>query len=164
MIRLRAAILTTLLILGATALRPEGAARIAFGALKTDPTLPVEITSQQLEVNQADGTALFSGEVVVGQGEMRLSADKVLVIYAEGGNGVERLVATGDVVLVNGPDAARSDRAEYTIASGVIVMTGNVLLTQGPNALTSDRMTVNLTDGTANMTGGVKTIIRPEGD
>ncbi len=163
MIRLRAAILTMLVILGATALRAEGT-RVAFGTLKADPTLPVEITSEQLDVNQADGTALFSGGVVVGQGEMRLSADKVLVIYVEEGNGIERLVATGDVVLVNGPDAARSDRAEYTVASGVIVMTGNVLLTQGPNALTSERMTVNLTDGTANMTGGVKTIIKPEGD
>ena len=68
------------------------------------------------------------------------------------------------MVLVNGPDAAEADRAEYSVGSGVVVMTGDVLLTQGSNALTSDRMTVNLTTGTANMVGRVKTILNPDGE
>ena len=136
-------------------------ANLAFGTLKADPTLPVEITADALEVNQADGSAQFIGNVLVGQGEMRLSAQKVLVVYDQEVGGIDRLEATGDVVLVNGPDAAEADRAEYTIDSGVIVMTGNVLLTQGPNAMTSDRMIINLITGTANMVGRVKTIINP---
>ncbi|WP_369954335.1 LptA/OstA family protein [Sedimentitalea sp. XS_ASV28] len=136
--------------------------RVAFGAIKADPTLPVEVTSDMLDVNQADGSAEFKGNVLVGQGEMRLSAQRVLVIYAESTGGVERLEAVGDVVLVNGPDAASAQRADYTIDSGVVVMTGDVLLTQGANALTSEKMTVNLTDGTANMVGRVKTILIPE--
>ncbi len=139
-------------------------ANVAFGTLKADPTLPVEITADSLDVNQADGSAQFIGNVLVGQGEMRLSARKVLVIYDQVVGGIDRLEATGDVVLVNGPDAAEADRADYTIDSGVIVMTGNVLLTQGPNALTSDRMTINLITGTANMVGRVKTIINPSAD
>lgn len=134
--------------------------RVAFGTVKADPTLPVEVTSDTLDVNQADGTAMFKGNVLVGQGEMRLSAEQVLVVYAEQARGIERLKATGDVVLVNGPDAAQADQADYSIDSGVIVMTGNVLLTQGQNALTSERMTVNLTTGTASMAGRVKTILQ----
>jgi lipopolysaccharide export system protein LptA len=134
--------------------------RVAFGAIKADPTLPVEVTSDSLDVNQADGSAEFVGNVLVGQGVMRLSADRVLVIYNPDASGIERMEATGDVVLVNGPDAAQADRADYSIATGVIVMTGDVLLTQGPNALTSEKMTVNLTTGTANMVGRVKTILQ----
>ncbi len=134
--------------------------KVAFGAIKADPTLPVEVTSDLLDVNQANGSAEFTGNVLVGQGEMRLSAQRVLVIYNETASGIERLEATGDVILVNGPDAAQADRADYSIDSGVIVMTGDVLLTQGPNALTSDKMTVNLTTGTANMVGRVKTILQ----
>lgn len=135
---------------------------VAFGTVKADPTLPVEVTSDTLDVNQTEGSAEFLGNVLVGQGEMRLSAQRVLVIYNEEASGIERMEATGDVVLVNGPDAAQADRADYSIETGVIVMTGDVLLTQGPNALTSDEMTVNLTTGTANMAGRVKTILQTE--
>ena len=67
------------------------------------------------------------------------------------------------MTLVSGPDAAESERADYSIADGVIVMSGNVLLDQGLNALSSDRMTVQLNDGTAQMSGRVKTIIQPGG-
>lgn len=149
--------------LGATLAAAEGTS-VPFGTMKADPTLPVEVTADTLDVNQADGTAVFTGNVVVGQGEMRLSASRVQVIYNEEADGIERMEATGDVVLVNGPDAAEAQRAEYTVATGVVVMTGDVLLTQGANALTSDRMTVNLTTGTANMVGRVKTILIPDSE
>jgi lipopolysaccharide export system protein LptA len=135
--------------------------QVAFGAIKADPTLPVEVTADTLDVNQENGSAEFKGNVVVGQGVMKLSAQRVLVIYNQDASGIERLEATGGVVLVNGPDAAEADRADYSIETGVIVMTGDVLLTQGPNALTSDKMMVNLTSGTAQMSGRVKTILNP---
>ena len=135
--------------------------KVAFGTIKADPTLPVEVTSDTLDVNQSDGSAEFIGNVLVGQGVMRLSADRVLVIYDQDAGGIDRMEAVGDVVLVNGPDAAQADRADYSIATGVIVMTGDVLLTQGQNALTSEKMTVNLTTGTANMVGRVKTVLQP---
>ncbi|MFC3613550.1 lipopolysaccharide transport periplasmic protein LptA [Lutimaribacter marinistellae] len=139
-------------------------ANVAFGAIKADTSLPVEVTADTLDVNQEDGSAEFKGNVVVGQGEMRLSAQRVLVIYDENQSGIERLEATGGVVLVSGPDAAEAERADYSIDTGVIVMTGNVLLTQGPNALSANEMTVNLTTGTAQMTGRVRTILSSDGD
>lgn len=157
-----AALLLCVVLIPGVALAQTQGTNVAFGAIKADPSLPVEVTSDTLDVNQADGSAEFKGNVLVGQGEMRLSAKRVLVIYAEDKGGVERLEAVGDVVLVSGPDAAQAERADYTINSGVIVMTGDVLLTQGANALASEKMTVNLTTGTANMVGRVKTILQPE--
>ena len=77
--------------------------------------------------------------------------------------GIERLEATGNVVLVSGPDAAEAQRAEYTIDKGTIVMTGNVLLNQEGGTLASNRLEVNLTSGTAQMAGRVKTILNPDG-
>lgn len=158
---LRALLLCIPLALAAAAAGAQGT-NVAFGTLKADPTLPVEVSADTLDVNQADGTAVFTGNVVIGQGLMRLSAKRVLVVYNAQADGIDRLEATGDVVLVNGPDAAEADRADYSISSGVIVMTGDVLLTQGANALTSDRMTVNLTTGTANMAGRVRTILNAD--
>lgn len=163
MFRLCALILCLSLAPGGSFAQAQGT-KVAFGAIKADPTLPVEVTADSLDVNQADGSAEFTGNVLVGQGEMRLSAKRVLVIYNQEASGIERMEATGDVVLVNGPDAAQADRADYSIDTGVIVMTGDVLLTQGPNALTSDKMTVNLTTGTANMVGRVKTILQTGDD
>lgn len=162
MIEIRALILGLILALSAVAAQAEGA-KVAFGAVKADPTLPVEVTADTLDVNQEDGSAEFQGNVLVSQGVMRLSAERVLVIYNQQASGIERLEATGDVVLVSGPDAAQAQRADYTIGTGVIVMTGDVLLTQGKNALSSGKMTVNLTSGTAQMVGRVKTILNSDG-
>lgn len=161
MLHLRAALLCIPLALAAAVAGAQGT-NVAFGTLKADPTLPVEVTADTLDVDQADGTAVFTGNVVIGQGVMRLSAKRVLVVYNPEADGIDRLEATGDVVLVNGPDAAEAQRADYSVSTGVIVMTGDVLLTQGQNALTSDRMTVNLTTGTANMAGRVRTILKAD--
>ncbi|UWR90371.1 LptA/OstA family protein [Phaeobacter inhibens] len=142
-------------------------ASIAFGAIKADPSQPVEVTAETLDVNQADGSARFIGDVVIIQGVMRLSANDVLVIYKQdetGKTGVERLEASGNVILVNGPDAAEADKAEYTIDSGTVVMTGNVLLSQSTGTLTSNRLVVDLTTGTASLSGRVKTILNGGSD
>ncbi|MEW2911972.1 LptA/OstA family protein [Leisingera sp. JC11] len=143
-------------------------ASVAFGAVKADPSQPVEVTADNLAVNQTDGSAEFTGNVLIVQGIMRLSADKVLVIYKTAGEsggkaGIERLEATGNVLLVSGPDAAEAQRAEYTIDRGTIVMTGNVLLNQENGTLASNRLEVNLTSGTARMAGRVKTILNANG-
>lgn len=160
---LRISVLAAGLALSATFAQAQGTS-VAFGAVKADTSLPVEVTADQLDVSQTDGSAEFRGNVVVGQGEMRLSAERVLVIYAEGQSRIQRMEAVGNVILVNGPDAAEAQRADYSIDTGVIVMTGDVLLTQGQSAITSDKMTVNLTQGTAQMNGRVKTVINQGGD
>ncbi|MFT4961082.1 MAG: lipopolysaccharide export system protein LptA [Paracoccaceae bacterium] len=160
---LRTFILCLPILFAAVIANAQGA-KVAFGTIAADPTLPVEVTADGLDVNQSDGTAVFTGDVLIGQGEMRLSAQRVLVIYNQEEGGIKRLVASGGVTLVSGPDAAEADKADYTIKSGVIVMTGNVLLTQGQNAMTSQQMTINLITGTANMAGRVKTILKTAKD
>lgn len=137
---------------------------VAFGTIRQDTNLPVEVTSDNLSVDQETGEAIFTGNVLIGQGEMRLSAPRVLVIYDQNNRGIARLEATGGVTLVSGPDAAEADRADYNIEDGTIVMTGNVLLDQGPNALSAERMNVQLDAGTAQMSGRVKTIIQSAAD
>ncbi|WP_299825705.1 lipopolysaccharide transport periplasmic protein LptA [uncultured Roseobacter sp.] len=156
---LRIFILPLFLMATASALLAQGT-QVAFGSLQQDTGLPVEVTADNLAVDQGTGEAVFTGNVVVGQGEMRLSAKRLLVVYREDTEGIERMEATGGVTLVSGPDAAESERADYNIDDGTIVMTGNVLLTQGPSALTADKMTVQLDTGTAQMAGSVKTILQ----
>ena len=138
-------------------------ARVPFGGLKHDATLPVEITSDRLDLDQAAGSAVFSGTVKVGQGDLRLAADRVEVFYADnqGSGQINRLVATGNVTLANGSEAAESDTATYEVAQGTIVMAGSVLLTQGQNALSSEKLNIDLNAGTGQLEGRVQTIFVP---
>lgn len=138
--------------------------QIAFGDTAQDSSLPVEVTADNLDVNQDDGTALFTGNVLIGQGEMRLSAPRVLVVYKQDNSGIEALQASGGVTLVSGEDAAEARQADYNIDSGLIEMEGDVLLVQGVNALSGDRMFVDTRAGTARVTGRVRTILQPQSE
>lgn len=135
---------------------------VPFGQEGHDTSQAVEIVSDSFTVNQANGTAEFTGNVVVGQGEMRLSAGKIQVVYGtdEGSvRQIERLVASGGVTLVVSGQAAEADSAIYSIKDGNIVLEGNVLITQGENALAGQKITINLEDGSAKVEGRVKTIL-----
>lgn len=143
-------------------------ASIAFGGLKHDASLPVEITADELSVDQASGSAVFIGNVVAGQGEMRLSAARVQVEYAtENGQvtgRINQLIATGGVTLVNGAEAAEAQKAIYSVSGATIVMTGDVVLTQGVNALSAEKLTVDLKTGKGRMEGRVRTIFQTGGN
>ncbi len=139
-------------------------ARIAFGDLAQDTSLPVEVTSETFSVNNADGTAVFTGDVRVTQGEMVLTAAEVQVNYDPEGRAISQLVASGGVSVTNLADTAKADGAVYTIDSGVIVMTGNVVLSQGPSSMQGQKLTINLKDGTGLMEGRVTTTFVPGGN
>ena len=94
------------------------AQQTAFGSGQVDPDQPVEVESDELKVSETDGTAEFLGNVVIVQGDMRLAAPRVLVVYDEEGERIRRLEATGGVTLVSGEDAAEAQRADYDIDGG----------------------------------------------
>ncbi|TPE52573.1 LptA/OstA family protein [Amaricoccus solimangrovi] len=152
-------------LIAATALQAAAqGTTVPFGR-SHDATQPVEITSDALQLDQAGGTALFTGTVKVGQGELRLAADRLKVFYVAGTAGaqgtVERMEAEGNVTLANGSEAASGDRAVYEVATGLVDMSGDVLLTQGPNALSSQTLHIDLNGGTAQLEGRVRTIFTP---
>ena len=152
------------LLLAAPAPALAQQAAIDFGGLAQDTSLPVEVAADNLEVNQADGTAVFTGNVLVTQGEMKLSADRIQVVYATEGEGrIQTLNANGGVTLVNGAEAAEAAEAVYDIDSGNVVMTGDVMLTQGQTALSGNRLVIDLTSGTGRMEGRVRTIFETSG-
>lgn len=137
-------------------------AQVAFGSTQQDRDLPVEVTAENLSIDQNDNTAVFTGDVVIGQGGMRLSAPRVLVVYLSDRSGIESLEASGGVTLVSGEDAAEANQADYNISTGMINMSGDVLLVQGANAISGDRMSVDTAAGTARISGRVRTVLKPQ--
>ncbi|QHQ36849.1 lipopolysaccharide transport periplasmic protein LptA [Algicella marina] len=136
---------------------------VPFGGFSHDSSLPVEITADNLSVDQANGLATFAGNVVVGQGSLRLAAERIEVTYGGSGTGeVREMKASGGVTLSNGAEAAEAAEAVYTVADGAVLMQGDVLLSQGQNAISGQRLRIDLNAGTAQMEGRVKTIFQPE--
>jgi lipopolysaccharide export system protein LptA len=139
-------------------------AKVDFGGLKQDTTLPVNVEADSLAVNNADGSAVFTGNVAVAQGDMKMTAAEVRVEYGADGKGISKLHASGGVTLSNAAEAAEAQEALYTIDSGTVVMTGNVLLTQGGSTLSGQKLTIHLKDGTGVMEGRVSTTFVPGGN
>ena len=130
-----------------------------FGGFKHDNTAPIEITSDALEVRQAENVAIFTGKVEAGQGTLRLTAERVRVYYDQEGSddaetgAIERMEAEGDVFLSNGSETAEGEWAEYDVVSGMMRMGGSVVLTQGRNAISGDALVIDMNAGTGRIEG-----------
>lgn len=151
-----------------TAPAAGGGTPVTMSGLKQEPGQPVEVTSDSLAVDQNAGLATFTGNVIVIQGTMRMTAPKAVVTYMRGPDGkavnqIDRIDATGGVVLTTPTEAAEGREAVYRPETGDVVMTTDVLLTQGPNSITGQKLTVDLDTGTGLMSGGrVRTVFESQ--
>ncbi|WP_439153746.1 lipopolysaccharide transport periplasmic protein LptA [Yoonia sp.] len=136
---------------------------VDLGGMSVDTSAAIEVTADSLTVDQDSGTAIFTGNVVIGQGNLRLSAGQVEVIYSEETGDIARLIASDDVLFATDTDAAEAQSADYDITTGVLTLTGDVLLTQGASAISAGRMVLNVETGTATMEGRVRTVLQ-QGD
>ncbi len=133
---------------------------INLGGIRADSSAPVEVAADSLSVDQDSGTAVFSGNVVIGQGDLRLSAGSVRVVYSEATGDIAKFDASGGVTFATATEAAEATNATYDLTTGTLTLSGNVLLTQGASALSAERMTVNVNTGDAQMTGRVRTVFQ----
>ncbi len=150
-----------LALLTAPALAGTG---VSFAGLKTDPKAPVQVQADQLSINQTDGSATFSGNVVVTQSDLELKAATVTVVYEQDGKGIAELHATGGVTIRAGDNAASAEDAIYTVATAELVLSGKVLLAEGQATLSGDKLTINLRTGLGTMDGRVTTTFAPGGN
>lgn len=153
-----------------------------FGGFKHDRTQPIEITSDALEVRQAENLAIFSGDVIAGQGTLRVNSDVLEVTYEgqddgspdttsasesdDGTGAIKFMVAKGNVFVSNGAETAQGNRAEYDVDAGKISMTGKVVLTQGGNVISGETLTIDTVSGQGRIEAGgggrVKSIFTPK--
>ena len=134
---------------------------LTLGSGAFDSGLPVEVSADTFSIDQQNGQAVFDGNVLVVQGDVRMSAGKVVIVYSteeDTANGIDQLVASGGVTFVTPTDAAEAQDAVYSVTQSTVTLTGDVLLTQGQNALSGQKLVVDLTSGSAQMEGRVRTV------
>ena len=122
--------------------------------LTTDTTQPIEVEADQLSVDQATGVAVFSGNVRVKQGDLRVTAPKATLNYTEDRSEIQSVHLEGGVRLTNGVEVVQGQDAVYTVADGGVVLTGDVIVTQGASTIAGPRLTYNLQAGSGVMDGG----------
>lgn len=137
---------------------------INLGGMAVDTAAAIEVSSDSLAVDQDSGKATFTGNVIIGQGDLRLSAAQVEVVYAAENSEIAQLIATGGVTFVTATEAAEALSANYDITTGLLTLTGDVLLTQGASAISAQTMVVNVSTGTASMEGRVRTVLQQGGN
>ena len=158
---MRSLFISFALMISANATLAQGA-DVALGLSAFDRNAPVEVTSDELSIDQTTGAAVFDGNVLVVQGDVRMSAGLITVLYStdESGaaDGIAELRASDGVTLVTPTDAAEAVDAVYVLETGLVTLSGNVLLTQGQTALSGDRLVLDLNAGTGRMEGRVRTV------
>ncbi|WP_052383866.1 lipopolysaccharide transport periplasmic protein LptA [Litchfieldella xinjiangensis] len=63
-------------------------------ALQSDAQQPIEVAADQLDLDDRDGTAVYSGDVEIRQGSMQLTGQRVEIQRNDAGE-VSRITATG---------------------------------------------------------------------
>jgi lipopolysaccharide export system protein LptA len=149
------------------------------GGLSKDSKDPISIEADTLEIFDKEHRAIYTGNVVVKQGDTVMKAQKMVIFYdqptegatqatnapPDGDTTVRRLEADGNVVILDKDQIATGDHGVYESATDIMTMTGNVALSKGQNVTKGQKLVYNLGTGVANVEAGaserVKSIFVP---
>jgi len=139
-------------------------------ALPTDSQQPIHIQADRAELDQNTGIATYYDHVVVDQGSMHVTADKLTIEVQS--NQVVKITAQGRQAhyrqLVNEQDPevlADADTIIYYTQDGKIDLIGNGHLTQAPNEFSGELIHYDIdagkVDAKSPQSGKVNAIFKP---
>lgn len=115
-------------------------------ALESDKDQPVYIEADSVELDDRSGVSIYSGNVELNQGTIRMTADKVTITQVDGET--DHVRAVGNPVTFQqktseekGLFKARSRRAEYDLNSDTIYLIEDAEVTQDGDVFKNDRIT-----------------------
>ncbi len=128
---------------------------LALGNVAMAASNQTKITGDTFVIDEANGTATFSGNVVVERTGLTVWAAKVLIEYGAGGpEDVRTFTATGRVRIKTPDQDATGDRAVFDPANNLLRMTGNVEVVNATGTLSGPELIVNLNDNSTTFRGG----------
>ena len=153
-------------------LAPLGAALTLFGAglataqLAPSSNAPVDVTADQLEVQNQKCLAVWSGDAEALQATSRLRANTINIynktLPSRTGDQpgrncgqLDRMEADGQVYYVTPDQVVKGDHAVYSAGDKTITVTGDVVVSQGCNVSAGSRLVINTESGVATMASNV---------
>ena len=132
---------------------------------RPDANAGVTVEAESLLLNEADRIAVFRGDVLATQGGLSLRSEEMRVRYgdAAGGAGpeIERIDASGGVIIILNGDEIRGDEATYDLVARTFEATGNVVLLRDGNRVQGQRFIANLDTGESEIVGRVTVQFNP---
>lgn len=120
---------------------------------------PVDFAADRIELQDRADRVVLGGNVVITQADMTLTASRMTIAYTNNsGVDINRIDASGGVVVRRADETARGDVGIYDLDSRIITMVGNVQLNQGSNVLRGGRLVVDLNSGRAVVDGSATRI------
>lgn len=119
---------------------------------------PIQIESDRLDVDDAAGTAVFTGNVQVVQGDTTMKSGLMTVYYVDDGSGsaatgssdIERIEVRNKVYISSGTQEATGDEGTFDMIGEVLTLSGDrVVLSDGPNVVVGCKITVQMKTGQA---------------
>lgn len=138
-----------------------GAASTTTWALSTDRDQPAEIEADDIEFDFKKGTRIYTNNVFVVQGTLRLKADKVVAIYKD--KDLDTATAWGSLArFKQRPDGKEHDVegwAKKIIVNqkeNTLTLIGKAALKQGPDTARGETIVYNMATDTLSLSGGAK--------
>lgn len=117
---------------------------------------PVNYAADRIELQDRQDRVVLSGNVDIQQDDLRLRAARTTVAFTnEGSLKIQRITATGGVVVTRGNEMARGDVAIYDFNKRIITMVGNASLRRGGDTLNGKRFVIDLKSGVSAADGRV---------
>lgn len=115
---------------------------------------PVTWSADFGQLQDRQNRVVLSGNVVIEQGDLRMTAERTTIAYSDAGTlRIQRIDATGGVVVTRGDERARGDAAVYDFNRRLIIMSGGVAINRGSDSLDGGRVTIDLNSGVSSVDG-----------
>jgi len=132
-----------------------GAQHLAAQAIAAhNSKAPVNYAADRIELQDKQNRVVLSGNVDITQAGLQMRASRTTVAYTDAGSlQIQRIDATGGVIVTRGNERASGDVAVYDFNRKIITMAGNVALRRGTDTLNGGRLVIDLTTGISNIDG-----------
>ena len=114
-------------------------------ALSGDKNQAIEIEADSVDIKESEGVSVYQGNVVLRQGSIEVTADKVTVEHK--GGKPSKVVASGGPARFkqrsgdDKPDmVGQANKMEYRVDSEELILSGKARLSQGKDSFASDRI------------------------
>jgi lipopolysaccharide export system protein LptA len=115
---------------------------------------PVDYAADRIELQDRAERVVLSGNVVVNQGDLRLTAARTIVDYTNtDALRIQRITATGGVSVTRGSENARGNVGVYDFNRRTITLVGDVALRRGTDTLNGGRLVIDLNTGVSSVDG-----------
>lgn len=124
---------------------------LGFVAVAGDEEAALEISADRFEADRGKNISMFTGNVVITKGTIRIEADEVRV-HAPGGEIQDGTFIGNPVTFAQDPvDAApirgAGQRMEYDATREIVTLTGKAWLTQGSDRFSGETIRYDLVTG-----------------